>query len=142
MVFDPGGFLSSARALLSQSHAEADCRTASGRAYYAVYGTLRTRLCRAKGQTPERMFGKSGRHIDLAKGLPVGSSAFKQLAAFYNSLLALRVRSDYEYHRPVTADEAAEALTKAEWIVSRLQSIRDNEFRRFPLQPRQPTGRR
>ena len=117
MAFDPAGFLETSRFLLAQGPgSEATFRTVCGRAYYAVYGTMRRRLCRAKGVTPGNLFGRAGRHGDVIKALKLGSAQFKSVGAQYRRLHITRVTSDYRYTDPVTRHDAERAIGDAEWV--------------------------
>lgn len=112
-------------------------RTVCGRAYYAVYGAMRSQLCRAKGVSPRHLFGRTGRHSDLIAALARGSAQFKSVSRQYRRLHIARVSSDYRYTDPVTRPDAERALRDAEWVASRLNNIPEREFRSFPLAPRQ-----
>ncbi len=114
---------------------EAAARTACGRAYYAVYGTLRVRLCRAKGKAPGDLFGPRGRHGDVINALALGSARFKGIAAQYRRLHIRRVNSDYRYSAPVARQEAERALNDADWVAAQLTSIPEREYRSLPLVP-------
>ena len=137
MAFDPESFLAAAKAFLGSASTEADFRTIAGRAYYAAYGSLRVRLCRAKGLDPTKLFDKSGRHVDLVRGISTSSHGIKRVQIQYQRLLAKRVRADYRYGERVTQGDAEMAISDADWVVSHLASLRDREFRSFPLAPRQ-----
>ena len=138
MAFDPESFLAAAQALLgSSASSEADFRTIAGRAYYAAYGSLRVRLCRAKGLDPAKLFGKSGRHVDLIRGISRSSHGIRRVQIQYQRLLAKRARADYRYSDRVTRGDAEMAVSDADWVVSHLASLSDRDFRSFPLAPRQ-----
>ena len=142
MAFDPVGFLETGRFLLGQGPvSEATFRTVCGRAYYAAYGTMRHRLCRAKGVTPRNLFGRAGRHGDVIKALNLGSARFKRLGFQYQRLFITRVKSDYNYSTEVTRQEAVRALEDAEWVASRLASIPNRDFKSLPLAPHGPGWR-
>ena len=134
--FDPGTFLDVAKSVLSAASSEADFRTVSGRAYYAVYGTMRKRLCGAKHLSPSRLFGKAGRHAELLSAIHRGTRGFQDVGAQYGHLYAKRTRSDYKYETPVTREDAKRAVDDAKWVVSRLGRIRDKDFSSFPILPR------
>ena len=140
MAFDPAGFLGTGRFLLAQApQSEATFRTVCGRAYYAVYGTMRSRLCRAKSVTPRILFGRAGWHGDVINALNVGSARFKSIGVQYRRLHITRVTSDYRYTDPVTHNDAERSLGDAEWVASRLTSIPASDFKSLPLAPyRQP----
>lgn len=116
-------------------------RTVCGRAYYAVYGAMRSQLCRAKGVSQGHLFGRTGRHGDLIAALARGSAQFKSVSRQYRRLHIMRVRSDYVFSSEVSRQEAERALNDAEWVASRLKNIPDIDFRSFPLAPpqRRPT---
>ena len=140
MAFDPAGFLKTGRFLLAEAPgSEATFRTVCGRAYYAVYGVMRSRLCRAKGVSQEDFFGRTARHSQVINALNLGSPRFKRLEFQYRRLHITRVKSDYIYSSEVARQEAERALHDAEWIASRLTGIPDREFKSLPLAPyRQP----
>ncbi len=139
MAFDPKVFLETGRLLLAGAPvSEAAVRTACGRAYYAVYGSIRTRLCRVKGVSATDLFGRAGRHGDVIKALTHGSADFKRVCAQYRRLHITRVTSDYRYSTQVTRQEAERALDDAAWVASRLASIPDGHFNSLPLAPQQP----
>ena len=133
---DPGTFLEVAKSLLSGSSNEAEFRTVSGRACYAVYGTMRKRLCGAKGLSASRLFGKAGRHAELVSAMHRGTRAFQDVGTQYSRLYAKRTRSDYKYATPVTLEDAKRAVDDAKWVISRLGTIRDKDFSSFPILPR------
>ena len=136
MAFDPVGFVETGRILLARAPAsEAAARTACGRAYYAVYGTMRILLCRAKGVSAKHLFGQAGRHGDVINALTLGSAQFKSVGAQYRRLHITRVKSDYRYSAQVVRQEAERALDDADWVASRLTSIPDREFKSLPLVP-------
>ena len=112
-------------------------RTVCGRAYYAVYGTMRNRLCRAKGVSAAQLFQRAGRHTAIISALSLGAAQFKRIAIQYQRLHVLRVSSDYDYAGRVTRTDAESALRDAEWIASRLNNIPEQDFRSFPLAPPQ-----
>ncbi len=65
VAFGPGGFLENGRLILGKAPgSEAAARTVCGRAYYAVYGSMRIRLRRAKGVSADHLFGRAVRHSD------------------------------------------------------------------------------
>lgn len=132
MPFDPAGFLETARSLLDGQPDEADIRTACGRAYYAAYGTMRRRLCEAKGVSPDRLFGKTGRHGDLVNAI-WRSPRLRNVGAQYQRLLSKRVQSDYKSDSEVRRADAEIALQDATWVVAQLVKIRDRDFQSFPL---------
>lgn len=140
MAFDPAGFLATGRFLLAKAPgSEATFRTVCGRAYYAVYGTMRNQLCQAKGVSPGDLFGPAGRDGEVINALALGSAPFRSLVAQYRRLHIARVKSDYRYSAQVARREAERALDDADWVTSRLSGIRDREFRTLPLAPhRQP----
>ena len=136
MAFDPAGFLETGQFLLAQGPgSEATFRTVCGRAYYAVYGTMRSRLCRAKGVSPRDLFGRAGRHGDVINALKLGSARFKRVGIQYRRLHIERVKSDYRYTDRVTSHDAERAIGDAEWVASRLASIPNREFKSLPLAP-------
>ena len=136
MAFDPIGFLATGRLLLAKAPgSEATFRTVCGRAYYAVYGTMQSQLCRARGLSPGHLFGPRGRHGDVLNALALGSAQFKSIAAQYRRLHLARVKSDYRYSAQVARQEAERALDDADWVTSRLSGIPDREFRTLPLAP-------
>ena len=108
-------------------------RTVCGRAYYAVYGSMRIRLSRAKGVSAKHLFGQAGRHGDVINALTRGSAQFKSVGAQYRRLHITRVKSDYRYSAEVARQEAERALDDADWVASRLTSIPEREFRSLPL---------
>ena len=109
MAFDPGEFLGAARSLLKVPGNEAVFRAVGGRAYYAVYGTMRARLCGAKDVSPKELFGQAGRHGDVIKALDRGAPRFKSLVHQYASLHFVRVKCDYRYDERVTLRDARRA---------------------------------
>ena len=116
---------------------EAEFRTVSGRAYYAVYGTMTKRLCGAKHfLSPSRLFGKAGRHAELLSAIHRGIRGFQDVGAQSGRLYAKRTRSDYKCETPVTREDAKRAVDDAKWVVSRLGKIRDKDFSSFPILPR------
>ena len=134
------GFLETGRLLLAEAQGtEAMFRTVCGRAYYAVYGTMRSQLCRAKGVSPEDLFGRAGRHGDVINALSLGSAQLKSVGVQYRRLHITRVKSDYSYSGEVARQEAERALDDADWVASRLTGISKKEFRSLPPAPhRQP----
>ena len=136
MALNPVGFLETGRLLLANaSGSEATFRTVCGRAYYAVYGMMRSRLCRAKGVSPGHLFGRAGRHGDVINALTRGSAQLKSVGLQYRRLHITRVRSDYRYSAEVARQEAERALDDANWVASRLTSIPEREFKSLPLAP-------
>ena len=92
-------------------------------------------LCRAKGVSPGRLFGRAGRHGDVINALTLGSTQFKSVGAQYRRLHITRVKSDYRYSTSVARQEAERALDDADWVASRLTSIPESEFRSLLLAP-------
>jgi hypothetical protein len=138
VAFDPLEFLETGRLLLGQaSGSEATFRTVCGRAYYAVYGTIRGQLSQARSVPPDHLFGRAGRHGDLINALNLGSAQFKSVGIQYRRLHIARVSSDYDYAGRVTRHDAERALSDAEWVASRLNNIPEQQFRSFPLAPPQ-----
>ena len=133
--FDPASFLDTVQVQLPMARSDADHRTIAGRAYYAAYGVLRARLCAAKDESPARMFGRAGRHADLARAMSVAGVEFKSMVRAYLRLRSRRVVSDYDYQETLTRVEAQKAYDDARWIVLRLRRIGDRSFRAFPLRP-------
>lgn len=136
MAFDPAEFLETAKSVLADGQCERDFRTVAGRAYYAAYGTMRTRLSRAKGIHPDQLFGKAGRHSDIVRAISLSSPALRKIGAHYLRLYSERVKSDYKYDTEVRRGDAEMALQAASWIVSSLNSLRDRDFRSAPFAPR------
>ena len=137
MSFDPGTFLDVAKSLLSGASNEAEFRTVSGRAYYSVYGVMRARLCRAKGVSSDRLFGRAGRHGDVVSAIWKSSGGFRHVGVQYQRLLAKRVQSDYKLDSEVLRADAEIALQDANWVVSHLVKLKDKDFKSFPLFPKQ-----
>lgn len=137
MPFDPAEFLATAKSVLMNGQCEGDFRTVAGRAYYAAYGTMRTQLSRAKGIPPDQLFGKAGRHSDVVRAISRGSPALKKIGAQYRRLYSTRVRSDYKYDTEVRRSDAEMALQAANWIISTLTNLRENDFRAAPFASRQ-----
>lgn len=96
MSFDPGTFLDVAKSLLSGASNEAEFRTVSGRANYAVYGVMRARLSRAKGIAPDRLFGRAGRHGDVVSAIWKSSGGFRHVGVQYQRLLAKLKDKDFK----------------------------------------------
>lgn len=139
MAFKPDLFLVTAQALLKRASSEADFRTVAGRAYYAAYGYMRQQICFHKNVTPQKMFGRSGRHTDVAKAT-VGSGSFKKITQPYNSLRVLRTTSDYIYTGDVSKADAEGAVNDATWILRELRRLSSSDFKNFPLTPPQEKG--
>ena len=129
--FDPAEFVRSASRAASGS-SEADYRTAAGRAYYAVYGAMRERLCGAKATTPSKLFGTKGRHGEVHRPMATLSS-FKKLSPAYNGLLTLRTSSDYVYTVAIDRTAALSAVDQAKWLLGELSKIPDADFKAHPI---------
>ena len=97
---------------------------------------MRTRLCEAKGVSPDQLFGKAGRHGDVVKAI-WQSPRLRNVGVQYQRLLAKRVQSDYKYDSEVRRSDAEIALQDATWVVAQLAKTRDKDFRSFPLVARQ-----
>ena len=135
MAFDPERFIDSAEGLLRAPSTQANFRTAMGRAYFAVYGVFRERVCEAKGVTPRALFGRSGRHGHVVR--LVGMSAdFKRLHIDFQALMAMRVNSDYRYHLPdYKRPDVESAVDSAKDAIALMKRTEKAAFRAFPLMP-------
>ena len=130
-TFDAEAFLQVARDLLdsvnSKASREAQCRTAAGRAYYAVYGLIRMRMCEA---VQRDIFLGAGNHGKVAKGLKrQNTTSLRRIAPYFNVLLDYREKSDYDYAMRVDEDDASAAISKAEWILGRIRTLRSHHYR-------------
>ena len=130
-TFDAEAFIHVARDLLDSANTtasrEAQCRTAAGRAYYAVYGLMRMRMCDA---VQRDVFRGAGNHGKVAKGLKWhGTTPLKRIAPYFNVLLDYREKSDYDYATRVDEDDANDAISKAEWILGRIRTLRSHHYR-------------
>ncbi len=133
VAFNPENFLEAAKAFLTGAASEAEFRTIVGRAYYAAYGSLRMRLCRAKGVDPDELFGKSGRHSKLIRSIENSSHDIRQVLFSYQRLWVERVHADYDYSAQMTHDDAKSAVSDAAWVIKQLANIQDRKFKSFPL---------
>ena len=85
-------------------------RTAVGRAYYAVFLTLKARIVDAR---PDRHFPTVDAHRKLREALESVLGDDDLLVAYLKKLLRERKRADYELRFPLLASEALEAVHHA-----------------------------
>jgi hypothetical protein len=130
MAFDPGEFVQAA-SKLAKAGAEADHRTAVGRAYYGVYGHVRERLASSRDTTAHRIFGTHGKHGQLAKVIS-RTKAFRSIGFAYRGLLAARATADYVYTSSMSKKQALDAAENARWALRALRDIDDQEYRDLP----------
>lgn len=128
--FDPAAFAGVAHHVLVNQTSEAGRRTAVGRAYYSVYGVLRSRLAIGKRKTQADLFGSKGRHAYLHARISGGAPRLKRIAPHLGQLLAVRVRADYEYDagQGIGHDEAERAVRTAREALNRLSGVDDADF--------------
>lgn len=88
-------------------------RQAISRAYYAAFYAARAALETAGARAPKTYSGMRSRFSDLARSTPsIGAAAGRALSQLGTD------RTEADYDEPtVTAEEANEAITKAEQVV-------------------------
>lgn len=133
MSFNPSDFVGTADRLLASAKNAADRRTVVGRAYYAVYGSFRSRLIAAKGSTSRKLFGQSGKHTRILVRM-TWLSEFKAMQLRLSGLFRQRADCDYEYddqHTPST-EKARGAVDTARDLLEELDAIEEKHYRNFP----------
>lgn len=100
---------------------EARFRTIVGRAYYGAYWATCTAVCKTHGISPPADLPHDALCRVLAdKDKPID---VREVGILLNGLRLSRVTSDYKPLRTVTRDDADDAVTDAERIVSLLPSV-------------------
>jgi len=121
MSFACAEFIDVAKQLLAD-HGENQpaLRTAAGRAYYALYGTIRARVIERHGDC----FGDRGMHKRAFRACQDSSDArLKELGKLLESLEKLRVQSDYTYNCAVSRREVLAAIPKAEYGLKLVENL-------------------
>lgn len=139
MPFVPEKFIDMAEIAVDSARTEASFRTAIGRAYYAVYGTMRVRLCKAKGYSAQQLFNSYGRHWKIVKaiedGPPTGPNRFLAISVAYRFLCTRRGDSDYEYGLTIDRRDSQAAIRSAKRILTVLNNLADKDYKELPFNP-------
>ncbi len=102
MHFDCKQFLQMAESLvMSEQPDQARLRTAAGRAYYAVYGLMRSGVEERGGGWPTE--SSKPHHTEIMAALAEShASNLKELYEYFKQLHVLRVHADYKYRDPIS----------------------------------------
>lgn len=127
MGFASSQFVRVARQLLTDPDGDQPAlRTAAGRAYYALYGTVRSRIVAEHGDC----FGKYGMHGPTIRACTACQDAqLNELGKLLEWLEKLRVKADYRYNETVSRRDVLAAVLKAEAGLVIVGSIESSSLR-------------
>lgn len=123
MPFPPDGFLAFADSLKSGSApaGEARYRTTANRAYYGLYWATCAAVCDAHGVSP----ACSLPHETLSHALAGAKmdADVRKVGNCLNSLRQLRIRADYKLAKPLSKEDAEDAVSDAQTAFAELPAI-------------------
>ena len=119
MAFDPRTFLQVSNDLKIGS-SEAHYRAAIGRAYYAVFGHLRTRLSLSH-------VTDTSVHRKVIETLGAGSVEEFLLSKRVETLFEKRKEADYKYHLEIKKHNCQHWVDEAQKIIDKFDSIEDDD---------------
>jgi uncharacterized protein (UPF0332 family) len=121
MPFDYGEFLTLAKEMIEGERRDepAHIRTACGRAYYAVYGLLRSKLIAL-----DDLFAGRSYHRQLHQACAeTNDKTIRKLAKPLETLFDIRSDADYEPEADIRMEDAEAAIDTAEDLKERIRNL-------------------
>ncbi len=117
-------FLDTARHLAGRS-SEADRRSAVSRAYYAAFHVARDLLAALRFRTPRADRAHNYLYVRLNNS---GERRVEDAAYRLDNLRGVRNQADYDLHRPLRPNAAADAVADAEFVIQILDALTPAEL--------------